>query len=171
MPISFLPLIFPSVLIVVPLLCCFKGRKTFPRAAALSTAILLFLFLSVYVPSWVLMFSASRGDPGSMYELARWTENHDHVIGEYLLWPIEPDVLGGYASLEKEAKTDYPPAIYAIGVRNNYGIHVPRPPDWNGPAGNVFDQPLHGQSLIDKAIKLGYRPTVAEEDFYAHYRK
>ncbi len=171
MPVSFLPVIFPALLIGVPLLFLVKGRRQFPRVTALSTSIVLLLLLSVYVPGWVLMFRASRGDPAAMYELARWTEKHDNVIGEYILWPMTPDVLGGYAWLERAANRDYPPATYALGVRIKYGIHVPRPPDWNGPAGNVFDQPLRGQALIDKAIELGYRPTVDEEDFYAHYRK
>jgi TPR repeat protein len=60
----------------------------------------------------------------------------------------------GYAWLEKAANRNYPPAIYALGVRTKHGIHVPRPKDWDGPVGNVFDQPLRGQALIDKAITL-----------------
>ena len=171
MPVSFLPLIVPALLIGVPLLFLLRGQRPFLRAVALSTAILLLLFLSVYVPGWILMFRASRGDPAAMYDLARWTEKHHDTIGEYILWPFTPDVLGGYAWLEKAANRDYPPAIYALGVRIKGGIHVPRPPDWDGPGGNVYDQPLRGQPLIDRAIRLGYRPTVAEEDFYAQYRK
>ena len=171
MPVSFLPLIFPLLLIGVPLLFLARGRKQFLRATAFSTAILLLLFLIVYVPGWVLMLRANRGDAAAMYELARWTEKHGDAMGEYLLWPFEPDVLGGYAWLEKAASKDYPPAIYAVGVRIKHGIHVPRPPDWDGPAGNVFDQPLRGQAFIDKALQLGYQPTVREEDFYAQYRK
>ncbi len=172
MPVSCLPLIFPGFLIGVPLLFLAKGRNPFLRAATVSASILLLLFLWVYVPGWGLMWRANRGDPAAMYELARWTENHDELIGAFILWPVSPDVLGGYAWVEKAAARDYPPAVYAVGVRLKYGDHVPRPPDWNGPAGNHFPQPERGQALIDKAITLGYQPSTKEEYFYWHqYRK
>jgi TPR repeat protein len=106
-----------------------------------------------------------------MYGLARWTENHNERIGEFILWPFEPDVLGGYAWLEKAAAKNYPPAVYAVGVRLKHGIHVPRPPGWNGPAGNRFPQPQRGQALIDRALQLGYRPLVEEQQFYSHFRR
>lgn len=112
------------------------------------------------------MFKANRGDPAAKYGLARWTERHDEQIGEFILWPFSPDVLGGYAWLEKAAAADYPPAIYAVGVRLKHGNHVPRPPNWNGPDGNVFPQPQRGQVLIDKAVQLGYQPMIEEEYFY-----
>ena len=93
-------------------------------------------------------------------------------IGEFVLWPFSPDVLGGYALLKKAAALDYPPAVYAVGVRLKHGDHVPRPPSWNGPAGNHFPQPERGQVLIDKAIQLGYEPSIKEEHFYwQQYRK
>jgi hypothetical protein len=38
-----------------------------------------------------------------------------------------------YAWLEKAAAQDYPPAVWLVGVRLKYGLHVPRPPNWNGP--------------------------------------
>jgi hypothetical protein len=82
-------------------------------------------------------------------------------------------VLGGYAWLEKAAAVDYPPAVYAKGVRLKFGQHVPRPADWEEPpGGNVFPQPERGQALIDKAIRLGYQPTIDEDYFYwRQYRK
>ena len=172
MPVSLLPVIIPALLIGIPLLLLMKGRKTFAWAAAVSLALVTLLFLSVYVPGWVLAAKARHGDAAAMYELARWTERHDEQIGEFILWPVSPDVLGGYAWLEKAATLDYPPAVYAVGVRLKYGEHVPRPPDWSGPGGNVFAQPERGQALIDKAIRLGYRPTINEEFFYwQQYRK
>ncbi len=117
MPVSWLPSIFPALLITVPLVFPFRGRRAFLRAAAVSASILVFLFLWVYVPGWVLTFKARRGDPAAMYELARWTENHDEQIGQFILWPGSPDVRGGYAWLESAAVLDYPPALYALGVR------------------------------------------------------
>ncbi|MCY2987147.1 MAG: hypothetical protein NTY19_04665 [Planctomycetota bacterium] len=118
------------------------------------------------------MWKANRGDPAAMYELARWTEKHDEEIGNLILWPFSPDVQGGYAWLEKAAAVDYPPAVYAVGVRLKYGDHVPRPPGWKGPPGGHFPQPERGQVLIDKAIHLGYRPSIEEGYFYWHqYRK
>lgn len=172
MPVSWLPLIFPALLIGVPLLFLAKGRKPFLRATAVSVLILLLLFLWVYVPGCVLMCKANRGDRAAMYELARWTEKHDEQIGELVLWPFSPDVLGGYAWLQKAAALDYPPAVYAMGVRLKHGDHVPRPADWNGPGGNHFPQPEKGQVLIDKAVRLGYRPAIKEEYFYwQQYRR
>jgi hypothetical protein len=57
-------------------------------------------------------------------------------------------------------------------VRLKYGDHVPRPPDWDGPGGNHFPQPQRGQLLIDKALRLGYQPTIKEEYFYwQQYRR
>ncbi len=172
MPVSFLPLIFPALLIGVPLFFLAKGRKPFLRATAMSGSVVLLLFLWVYVPGWGLMWKANRSDPAAIYDLARWTEKHDEQIGEFIPWPFSPDVLGGYAWLEKAAALDYPPAVYAVGVRLKHGDHVPRPPGWNGPAGNHFPQPERGQVLIDKAIQLGYEPSIKEEYFYwQQYRK
>ncbi|MFN9718969.1 MAG: hypothetical protein ACK58L_09770, partial [Planctomycetota bacterium] len=159
-------------LMSVPLLFLAKGRKPFLRATAVSASIVLLLLLWVYVPGWSLMWKANRGEPAAMYDLARWTETHDEQIKEFILWPISPDVLGGYAWLERAAALDYPPAVYAVGVRLKYGDHVPRPPGWNGPAGNHFPQPERGQVLIDKAIQFGYEPSINEEYFYwQQYRK
>lgn len=170
MPVSPIPLLFPVLLICVPLLFLIKGRKPFLLAAAGSALIVLCLFLWVYIPGWILMCRWGFGDPAAMYELARWTENHHERIGEFILWPYPPDVLGGYAWLEKSAALEYPPAVYAVGVRLKYGIHVPEPLSWTGAGGNVFEQPARGQALIDKAIRLGYRPTLEEKSFYHQYR-
>jgi TPR repeat protein len=155
------------LLLGVPFLARLWGRKPFLRAAAVSVALLLFHFLWVFVPGWVLRVKAERGDPAAMYELARWTENHDEQFGSLVLWPVIPDVLGGYAWLEKAAAQEYPPAVYAVGVRLKYGEHVPRPPDWpSNQMGNYFPQPERGQALIDKALALGYQPTIDEKEFY-----
>jgi hypothetical protein len=83
-----------------------------------------------------------------------------------ILWPCEPDVLGGFAWLEAAATQDYPPAAYLVGVRLKHGEHVPRPPDWKGPSGNHFPQPEKGQELIDRALKLGFVPPPGDEASY-----
>jgi hypothetical protein len=172
-PVSPFPILIPLLLVGVPLLFLIKGRKSFLRAATVSVSIVLLFFLWVYVPGWVLMLQAKRGDPAAMYELARWTEKHDEQIGAVVLWPDLPDVLGGYAWLERAAALDYPPAVYAVGVRLKYGQHVPRPADWpSNHSGNYFPQPERGQELIDKALRLGYQPTIEERYFYwQQYRK
>jgi hypothetical protein len=172
MPVSYLPCITPLLLIGVPLLFAFRGRRPFWIAMCVSATLLLAMLLAVYVPGWALRSKAYAGDAAAQYELARWTENHSEQIGSVILWPASPDVLGGYRWLEKSAAQDYPPALYAIGVRLKHGVHVPRPPNWTGPAGNVFPQPERGQRHIDRALELGYRPVVEEELFYWHvYRK
>ena len=65
MPVSFLPLIFPALLIGVPLLFLAKGQKAFFKAAVVSISLLLLLFLWVYVPGQVLgsvrKLNANRG--------------------------------------------------------------------------------------------------------------
>ena len=166
MPVSLLPLIVPLLLIGIPLLFLMKGRKASLIAASVSASLLIIFFLSVYVPGWALAAKANAGDAIAQYELARWTERHCEQISEFILWPCEPDVLGGYAWLEKSAGQDYPPALYALGVRLKYGHHVPQPPDWAGPGGNVFPQPERGQRLIDRALALGFHPTVEEKYYY-----
>lgn len=165
MPVSPVPIVFPLMLIGIPLLFALKGRRPFLIAAGVSASLLLAIFLSVFVPGWILRIRAD-GNPAAMYELARWTENHDAKLGQLILWPVSPDVLGGYRWLEKAAEKEYPPAVYAVGVRLKYGQFVPRPPDWKGPGGNVFEQPEAGQKMIDKALELGYKPKSDEEYFY-----
>jgi len=119
------------------------------------------------------MIKANRGDAVSQYELARWTENHCSQISVVILWPSQSDVLGGYEWLEKAAQQDYPPALWMVGIRLKYGIHVPRPLNWKGPAGNVFPQPERGQQMIDRAIELGFEPPRIDEEgyYYQVYRK
>lgn len=172
MPASLFPIVFPALLVLVPLLCLVKGFRLFLRAAGLSVFILVSLFLAIYLPGRFQMLRAVSGDRAAMYELARWTEKHDEQIGRFILWPVEPDVLGGYRILEKSAAQGYPPAIYALGVRLKHGDFVPCPADWDGPAGNHFPQPVRGQPLIDRALELGYHPTIEEAQFYfGEYRK
>lgn len=166
MPVSYVPVIFPALLIGVPLISLVAGRKTFLRTTAASASILLILLLRIYLPGWILMCRTARNDPAAVYELARWTECHDIQLGRYILWPVTPKTLAGYDLLERSAAMDYPPAVYALGVRLKYGMFVPEPPNWTGPGGNVFEQPERGQPLIDRAIRLGYKPMIDEERFY-----
>lgn len=166
MPGSLVPIVFPTMLLLVPLLCLAKGRQAFIRAGVVSARLLLAVFLYVYLPGWIYTIRAAAGDRAGMYELARWTESHDEQIGQFILWPIRPDVLGGYAILEKAADQGYPPAIYALGVRLKHGDFVPQPAYWDGPAGNHFPQPERGQLLIDQALKSGYHPVIDEQQFY-----
>jgi TPR repeat protein len=112
------------------------------------------------------MGRASSGDPASQYELARWHENYCDAIQAWIVWQCETDVRSGYVWLEKAADQDYPPAVYMLGVRLKYGEHVPRPAGWNGPEGNWFPQPERGQELIDRAIRLGFRPYRDERIVY-----
>ena len=172
MPVSLLPIILPVLLVGVPLLFWSKGRSAFRGAAAASASLFAALVLYVYAPGWVLTLRANAGEAEAQYELGRWTENHCEQIGRFILWPCESDVLGGYAWLEKSAAQDYPPALYALGVRLKYGEHVPQPPGWTGPGGNVFKQPERGQQYIDRALALGFRPSEEEQYYYWRvYRK
>jgi|GEM_PF-6721667 len=166
MPVSYLPCVTPLLLLTIPLLCLVRGRRAFYIGASISVGLFALLFLWVYVPGWILMSQAHRGDPAAQYELARWTENHCERLGSVILWPCEPDVLGGFAWLEKAAAQDYPPAVYLVGVRLKHGEHVPKPPDWNGPGGNHFPQPERGQKMIDLALDLGFRPPPGDEVSY-----
>ena len=172
MPVSFLPLITWIVILAFVIGSAFRGRKAFCRAAIVSAIIVGFILLAVYVPGWILWVRAANGDPQSQYEYARWTENHSEQVNTIILWPESPDVLGGYRWLKKAADQEYPPALFAIGVRLKYGMHVPQPPDWDGPGGNVFRQPDRGQQFIDHAHELGYKESVDEESFYwQRYRR
>lgn len=173
MPVSYLPCITPLLLVGVPLLLLAKGRRAATVASVVSATLLCAFLLAVYVPGWWLHAKAARGDPAAQYAYAQWLENHSEELGAILPWPAEPDVLGGYAWLEKAAAQNYPPAVWLVGVRLKEGTFVPEPPGWTGPAGNVFPQPQRGQPMIDRAVKqLGYRPPGSEDTFYwQHYRQ
>lgn len=170
MPVSYVPILFPLALILLPMFAARRGKQARRIAAYWSAGILAALLLWVYVPGG-LLWLRSGSDAAAQYQLARWTENHHDHLSEFLLWPSS-DVLGGYAVLEQSAQRDYPPALYALGVRLKYGFHVPEPPNWNGPSGNVFAQPERGQPLIDRALELGFQPVVEESAFYwREYRR
>jgi hypothetical protein len=173
MPVSFLPCITPLLLIGVPILFSLKSRRAATVAAICSACLLGVFLLMIYVPGWWLYAKAERGNPVAQYRYAQWLENHSEQVGAVILWPIEPDVLGGYHWLEKAAAQDYPPAVWLVGVRLKEGMHVPEPPDWQGPGGNVFRQPERGQAMIDRAVnELGYKPQTDEASFYwQRYRR
>jgi hypothetical protein len=172
MPVSYVPVIVPAILILVPLLCLRKSARAGRSAALISGVIVALILLRSFIPGGLFFVRASFGSLPAQYEFARWRERYCEEIGELLLCPCDPDVLGGFSSLNIAAEKGYPPAIYAVGVRLKHGDFVPRPENWNGPAGNVFPQPERGQRLIDEALRLGYRPKIAEARFYwQEYRK
>lgn len=69
----------------------------------MSVSFVLLWLLWVYVPGRLLRAKANSGDSAAMYELARWTENHDSEIGVLIPWPFLSDVDGGCAVLEQSA--------------------------------------------------------------------
>lgn len=167
MPVSYVPLLIPALLVLLPLVLGLKkGRRAFLLSAFAAVVLFSLLLLRVFVPGWILTARAKGGEAKAQYELARWTENYCEQLNTFVFWPCTSDVLGGYAWLEKSAAQDYPPALFALGVRLKYGEHVPEPPNWSGPGGNVFPQPERGQKYIDRALQLGFRPPVHEEYFY-----
>ncbi|HEX3357051.1 MAG TPA: hypothetical protein VHS31_08780 [Tepidisphaeraceae bacterium] len=170
---SYLPCFTPLLLIGVPLLLLFKSWRAAKIAAVCSACALSLLLLIVYIPGWLLYAKAAKGDPAAEYRYAQWLENHSDQLGDIILWPVEPDALGGYAWLEKAAAKNYPPAVWLVGVRLKHGLFVPEPRGWTGPGGNSFEQPDRGQPMIDRAInQLGYMPPEREETFYdLHYRR
>lgn len=167
MPVSYIPCIIPVLLIVIPMIFLSKGKKPFLKASCVSIAIFLILILRVYVPGWLLMYKADRGDAIAQYELSRWYATHNQSINEWMLWPYDSEVttMHSFTWLEKSAEQQYPIALYALGVHYKCGFGVPEPIGWDGPSGNVFPQPVKGQKLIDLAIKLNYKPKVREELF------
>jgi TPR repeat protein len=83
-----------------------------------------------------------------------------------MFWPGSPDVAGGYYWVSKAADQQFPPAMFALGVRLKYGEHVPKPQNWTDTGGNVFPQLQSGQTLIDRAHALGFKEPVHEELYY-----
>jgi hypothetical protein len=167
MPVSYLPLILTGLLIAAPALALMKGKKAFLLALAASIIVVLVVMLPVYVSGWLLAAKAYQGDRVAQYELARWYATHCEKIQELLLVPCQSDSLMEYSWLEKAASQDYVPAVYALVVMLKHGIAVPRPENWKGPEGNVFPQPERGQPLIDRALRMGYKPIVPEQQFYS----
>ena len=174
MPVSYAPLFVPLLLIGIPLVYLLKSRKKALLAAIGSLLTVAAILLLVFVPGWGLHHQASAGNAAAQYRYAQWLENHGERLGALLPWAGEPDVYGGYAWLQKSAAQNYPPAVWLLGVRLKYGIFVPQPPNWTGPAGNVFPQPAQGQAMIDKAVNtLGYKPPTADEEgyYFQYYRR
>lgn len=180
MPVSFFPCITLLFLLGVPTLLLLKSRRAATCGAIASVCLLAWFLGSIYVQGCWLYAEASKGDPAAQYRYAQWIENHADEIRLVILWPSQPDVLGGYAWLEKSAAQNYPPAVWLVGVRLKHGLHVPQPVQWDGPAGNWFPQPARGQAMIDRAtVELGYRPDLslyssddAEPSYYEqHYRR
>jgi hypothetical protein len=166
MPVSFVPVLLSLTLLLAPAALFIKSRRAGTTGASIAVGILFLVLLRTFAPGGWLLIRAALGSLPAQYEFARWRENYSEEIGNLILWPCEPDVLGGFASLSAAAAKGYVPAIYAVGVRLKYGDFVPRPEHWDGPGGNVFPQPELGQRYIDDAIRLGYAPTIAEERFY-----
>ncbi len=166
MPASLFPLLLPILFVVLLIRGALRGKRTFLRAIAIVACIIAVVALPFYIPGWWFMLRSLSGNGSAMYELARWRENHCGKINSFILWPCSPNVEAGYRALERSAATGYTPAIYALGARLKYGDHVPKPDGWNGPSGNVFDQPEKGQPLIDQALRAGFAPTVEERFFY-----
>ncbi len=167
MPVSFLPLVVPVLLIGVPLLCLMVSKRAALIAAIFSFFSFAVIIVPVYVNGLRMQARAETGDAESAFEYARWLENHSGRINRVILWPFSrPDVEKGYEWVERAAEEGHPEAMYALGVRLKYGLFVPKPKGWMGPTGNVFPQPERGQEWIDRAIKGGYQPTIQEDWYY-----
>src|SRR5438132_1447044 len=167
MPVSYLPCFTTGLLILIPIIRRIKGGNKGARVGVvISLLVAAAIILSVYIPGWRLHARASAGDPAAQYEFARWTENHCEELQNILIWPCGPDLLAGYAWLEKSAAQDYPPAVYLVGVRLKYGDFVPKPPGWKGPDQNMYPQPARGQELIDRALRLGFKPPSGDDRSY-----
>lgn len=162
MPASPFPMINTTLIAAAVLWFLVSRSKKSFRAFVTAIAFVCVVLGCNFAPGIIYWMAAQTGSPWATYELARWTETHDERIGEWVLWPVGPNLLGGYALLERATAMDYPPAIYAMGVRLKHGFGVPEPPNWNGPGGNCFPQPERGQPLIDRAIALGHQPVVDE---------
>lgn len=160
MPASLTPLITIALLVGTALWFLISKNKASRRTFVVAESLLCAILLGNFLPGGIYWMRARAGSPAAMYELARWTESHDENIGEYILWPFVPDVDGGYVWLERAAALDYPPALYALGLRLKHGMFVDEPAGWK-----------RGQPLIDRAIALGHQPVANEETFsFGHYR-
>jgi TPR repeat protein len=166
MPVGVWPLMVTVLLLATPVGLWFYKWKVSLIAIAVEFLLVSCILLSVYLPGWRLTSKAKQGDPRAQYEVARWYENHHERIGHLILWPGTSDVVSGYYWLERAAAQEYPPAMYALGARLKHGMHVPEPPGWTGPSGNVFPQPKKGKDLIDKALSMGFRPKTNSYYFY-----
>lgn len=173
MPVSYFPLAFAAALIGAPCFAwCFGSRKHAARITGVCCAVIATVFGGVFLPGLMHAVGAKAGAPRAQYEYARWLENHCTALQTWLPIPCNSDVEAGYLWLERAAENNYTPAIYILGVRLKYGIHVPRPKDWSGPGGNTFPQPERGQVLMDEALSRGFRPRVTEAAaYYQSFRR
>jgi hypothetical protein len=165
-PVSFLPFLTWLVILVCVTGSAFWSRKAFAWSVLASAGFVVLVVVTVHLPGWLLRSAAVDGDPESQYEYARWVENRSEKMNSILVWPDAPDVLGGYQWLERAARQDYPPAVFTVGVRLKYGMHVRRPAGWSGPSGNIFRQPELGQRYIDRARELGFTRYADDSSFY-----
>lgn len=168
MPVNPIPILISALALIALVVGLTRGKRTFVIVLAIVAFFLLLIIAPFYVEGARIRYKASN-DPKEMYRYARWLETTPERIGNYILWFGEPDVLGGYTWLERSAHAGYPAAMYAVGIRLKYGIHVPEPPNWSGPAGNVFPQPQAGQEWIEKAKKAGFKPPELDQEEYYYW--
>ena len=168
MPVSYLPVFITFILVIIPVCVLFtKQYKMVGQVLLVEGVVVWFILAVIYIPGGILWFKAAvNNDAKAQYELSRWESTHIGKTNSIFLIYTNRETHNDFTWLEKSANNGYIPAIYALGVRYKYGEHVPEPENWGGPGGNVFSQPEKGQPLIDKAIKLGYKPTISEEYFY-----
>jgi TPR repeat protein len=167
MPVSYVPDVVTFLIIAALVYGSLGGWSRF-RWALLGVLVVVGALVGpIYQRGIQLCRLAKSGDARAQYRYARWLENTPEEIGSRILWPTGPDVMGGYAWLERSAAAGYPPAIYLLGVRLKYGEFVPEPKGWKGPGGNVFPQPERGQKLIDQAARAGFhRPASGDYTYY-----
>jgi hypothetical protein len=164
MAVSFIPLLLPLLIAGVLIYGAKGGWRRFLKTLTGSALVVGLVLAPFFVPGLILKSKAEEGDAKAQYRFARWLENTPESIGSIILWPFAPEVLEGYAWLEKSANGGFLAAIYVQGVRLKHGIHVPKPTGWTGPSGNVFPQPEIGRALIEKALSHGFKPSSADSE-------
>lgn len=168
MPINYWPILITIALPVVPLvlLVCGARRKAW-KAAVVSLVYIGLVFGSVFIPGWYLLSRAKAGDPRYQFRAARWCETYVEVLQNFVLWWASSDVEGGLAWLEKAAKQNYPPAVYALGVHLEYG---PVNPEYSTMTISLEEwkqrRQVRSMELISRAIELGYVRTTKDEFYY-----
>ena len=99
---------------------------------------------------------ARAGDAKAMYDLGRLIECRSEYLAIWYPYPSPPDMSSGLVYLQRSAEAEYPPALYAFGVRLKDDFYI----------SNAGYSKSDGPMFIDKAIAKGFVTVTPEAEYF-----
>src|SRR5438045_3842893 len=120
MPVDFIVVLLPLLFIIAAVVAV--GSRRLRRIAGILAGVFLLLFVLIYfVPGWLLMVRAHRGDANAQYELGVWYwtrcgYNWSDIEARDKWWL-------------RAAEAGHPHAMYQVGYFHRYGSSSVIPKD------------------------------------------